>query len=379
MFRGQVYQQKFGTAMGSPVSPIVANLFMEDLEQRAMSTAPEHLRPKLWKRYVDDTLEIITKGKVEEWSAHLNQMDPTGSIKFTHEEENDGSIPFLDTLLKRNEDGSVKVTVYRKKTHTNQYLSFDSHHPLHQKLGVVRTLLNRCGEIVTEVEDQQKEKETIRSALGACGYPEWTMTKVENNMKEKEKNKGKNNSRKEKSKWMIVLPYISGLSEKLARIYKKRGIESAMKPNITLKTLLVHPKDKADPKEGVYTIDCKGCPKKYVGETKRKLAVRVKEHRTETEKVSDARVYTRDKRKQSESEYWGSALTDHSIKENHVIDWDSAKIIDKERDNQARGIKEAIYIRLFPNLNRDEGRYQLSHLYNDIIRTQSFHTKNKEK
>jgi hypothetical protein len=54
------------------------------------------------------------------------------------------------------------------------------------------------------------------------------------------------------------------------------------------------------------------------------------------------------------------------------------KIIDKERDNQARGIKEAMYIRLFPNLNRDEGRYQLSHLNNDIIKTQSFHTKNKE-
>ena len=50
VFREQVYQQKFGTAMGSPgVSPIVANLFMEDLEQRAMESAPDDLRPKLWK------------------------------------------------------------------------------------------------------------------------------------------------------------------------------------------------------------------------------------------------------------------------------------------------------------------------------------------
>ena len=87
MFRGQVYQQKFDTAMGSPVSPIVANLFMEDLEQRAIESAPEELRPKLWKRYVDDTLEVIKRGKVEEWSTHLNSMDPTGSIKFTYEEE----------------------------------------------------------------------------------------------------------------------------------------------------------------------------------------------------------------------------------------------------------------------------------------------------
>ena len=49
VFRGQVYQQKFGTAMGSPVSPIGANLFMEDLEQRAMESAPDGLRPKFWK------------------------------------------------------------------------------------------------------------------------------------------------------------------------------------------------------------------------------------------------------------------------------------------------------------------------------------------
>ena len=45
--------------MGSPVSPIIANLFMEWLEQRAIATAPVNCRPRLWKRFVDDTLEVI--------------------------------------------------------------------------------------------------------------------------------------------------------------------------------------------------------------------------------------------------------------------------------------------------------------------------------
>ena len=84
-------------------------------------------------------------------------------------------------------------------------------------------------------------------------------------------------------------PNVSGLSEKLARIFKKRGIVTAMKPQSTLKSLLVHPKDKTDPKEGMYKIDCKGCDKKYVGETKRKLKVRVKEHQSSS-KVSKAVV-----------------------------------------------------------------------------------------
>ena len=132
-------------------------------------------------------------------------------------------------------------------------------------------------------------------------------------------------------------------------------------------SLLVHPKDKADAKEGVYTIDCSGCQKKYVGETKRKLKVRVKEHRTEAEKVSRGTTYTRERKRQSQSEMWGSALTDHTMKENHMIDWDSAKIVEKERNDQARGIREAIYIRKLPNINRDEGRYHLSHLYDDLL------------
>ena len=223
MFRGQVYQQKFGTAMGSPVSPIVANLFMEDLEQRAMESASAELRPTLWKRYVDDTLEVIKRGKVDAWSAHLNNMDPTGSIKFIHEVETDNTIAFLDTLLERKEDGSVKVKVYRKKTHTNQYLAFDSHHPLHQKLGVPRTLLNRCDEIVTEEEDRKEERNTIKNALNICGYPDWTIKRVEENLRNREETKGKGNSRKESSEkntGMVVLSYVRGVSEELARIYK---------------------------------------------------------------------------------------------------------------------------------------------------------------
>ena len=88
-FEGKVYRQIHGTAMGSPVSVVVANLVMEDVEQEALSTF--HTPSRFWRRY-------------------------------------------------REEDGSV----YRKATHTDQYLCFHSHHPAAHKQAAVRTLMCRA-------------------------------------------------------------------------------------------------------------------------------------------------------------------------------------------------------------------------------------------
>ena len=91
-------------------------------------------------------------------------------------------MPFLDTLIVRKTDGRVKLLVYRKKTHTDQYLHFSSHHPLQHKLSVVRTLLDRSSQIVTEEEDREQEEHHIRTALTRCGYPDWSINQVKSQM-----------------------------------------------------------------------------------------------------------------------------------------------------------------------------------------------------
>ena len=300
-------------------------------------------------------------------------MDTTNSIKFTHEEESNGTIPFLDTLIVRKPDKSIKLLVYRKKTHTDQYLHFTSHHPLQHKLGVIRTLLDRSNDIVTEEEDKKAEEKHIVEALEKCGYPRWTFKKVKSQMKDKkEKKTDRRNKSKDKSKGLVILPYVQGLTEGVSRVLRKHQIASAIRPLKTIRNYLVHPKDKQETlekSEVVYKIPCKNCNQVYIGETGRKFGTRLKEHEKDVENNKKGQ-FTRTKRKESLQELNKSAITDHANQNNHEIDWEGARVIDRESDYKTRTIKEAMHIRVNGQvMNRDEGGYQLSRVYDQVFAT----------
>ena len=84
--------------VGSLVSPLVANMFMEHLEEKLLATAPRNWDRNYGKRYVD-ILEVVRKGSVEELTEFVNKLDESGSVKFTYEVEQEGRLPFLDLLL----------------------------------------------------------------------------------------------------------------------------------------------------------------------------------------------------------------------------------------------------------------------------------------
>ena len=101
-------------------------------------------------------------------------------IRFTVEDnKEDGSIPFLDTVVKPEADGTLSITVYRKPTHTDQYLQWDSHHHLSAKFSVIQTLFHRASTVCSKPELLQQEKEHLRKALTKCKYPTWALDKVE--------------------------------------------------------------------------------------------------------------------------------------------------------------------------------------------------------
>ncbi len=136
----------------------MANLYIENFEEKALSTTT--ITPDVWLRYVDDTLTVLQKYDVSEFTEHINNIDK--NIKFTIEEPENKAIAFLDTKVTVKNDGSTKIQVYRKPTHTDQYLNWDSNHPLEHKRSMIRTLLGRADQVVSEEQDE-KEKNMWKS------------------------------------------------------------------------------------------------------------------------------------------------------------------------------------------------------------------------
>ena len=83
--------------MGSPLSPVIANFYMEGFEEEALDTAVD--RPSLWVRYVNETFVIWPHGpdKLENFHSHLNSLRK--SIQFTIEREQSNQLLFLDVLV----------------------------------------------------------------------------------------------------------------------------------------------------------------------------------------------------------------------------------------------------------------------------------------
>jgi regulator of replication initiation timing len=251
----------------------------------------------------------------------------------------------LDTLISRKPDGGIKFQVYRKPTHTDQYLQFESHQPMEHKLGVIRTLKHRANTIVSEEEDLKTELQHVKKVLSVSGYTKWTWQAP--GSRKKTPHPSSDNSTKPKGH--VTLPYISGITEVIARKMRNVGIRTHSKPHTTIRSLLVAPKDRDDPMDTsgvVYHLKCNDCSAQYIGETERPLKKRLKEHQRDS-----------------------SPVAQHLNECQHQLD-SKVKILDKDKRWFERGIREAIHIRdKMPSLNRDQGRHHLSPLYNTLIRS----------
>ena len=169
-WREKYYEQTYGAPMGSPLSPVMANLFMEEFEKNALATAT--LKPAFWFRYVDHTLSSWCHGldHLPRFLDHINSLHP--SIKFTYEvQKDDKTIPYLDGLFTIREDGSLGHKVYRKPTHIQTGICI----LIHSKTPCVKHLLT---ERKCELEKCSKI-EWLSSAIHRQSYENATTSTTE--------------------------------------------------------------------------------------------------------------------------------------------------------------------------------------------------------
>ena len=144
--------------MGSPLGPLMANVFMCHLEDKL---ARDSMVPSLYKRYVHDTLARMPNTDAAAYFlAPLNGLHP--SLKFTMELSSENTIPCIGIQIIKN-GTELGTRVYRKPTNTGLLLHFQSHFDKRYKTGLLKTRLDRAHALSSTTEALNEECAKLRS------------------------------------------------------------------------------------------------------------------------------------------------------------------------------------------------------------------------
>lgn len=347
-FNDNFYNQIFGCPMGSPSSPVFADLVMEILEDTVIPKLGFKL-PFYW-RYVDDILTAVPEDKVDIILEKFNSYN--SHIKFTMEEEVDGQISFLEVLVIRN-GRQIKTNWFHKQTWSGRYLNFESCLPITYKRNTISLLSERIM-LLADPSFHEQNFELLKSVLYKNLYPKKLVMDVINKTKIKfSTNRRTTNDIVEKPIFVGV-PYVQGLFEKLKGVCNNH-LTLVGKPDNNLKRkIFSRLKDKTpfwQQSNLVYQVNLdNGRP--YIGNTMQHLMNRKGQHESNIEKGN----------------IHHSALCQYSIEEGHQPLWDSMKILHKETNKKKREILEMIEIRKSKNcVNKQKECAMLSSTYDNII------------
>ena len=150
--------------------------------------------------------------------------------------EKEGFLPFLDTKVTRLADGKLDITVYRKKTHTDRYLHFDSHHPRHVKRSTVNCLYNCTRSITQQEESLQQEESHLMNTFIGNGYPRAFVKAA--SIPKPPRQMDKADKTNEEKPPTAFLPYVAGVSERIRRACQDFNIRTVFRSGPTLRGLL---------------------------------------------------------------------------------------------------------------------------------------------
>lgn len=282
-FNNVLYSQTQGLPMGSPLSGILANIYMDSLENQFLNNLQNRSAIESWDRFVDDIfliydLEYINAQQILDG---INNLHP--SVQFTKEEEIMSSLNHLDLTLNRH-NNKIECRVYRKPTTTNHTIDAKSNHPMIHKLAAYRYFVNRAFVLPLSNKNFNIEINTIKEIAKANGYQEKLIDKLVNKQRLNLKKTKYNVKGKEVDTKYTALTYVNEGTYKLAHLLKsKYNLNIAFTTKNTIGQQIHNNNIEIIPKfqqSGVYRLECqhKDCHSTYVGRTGRTFNIRYEDH-----------------------------------------------------------------------------------------------------
>jgi len=342
--------------MGSPLSPIVADLILQRLESSILDNLP--YKPIFYFRYVDDIALSVPRTSLNSLLDRFNAFHHR--LKFTMEMGCDGShLNFLDlTIIIKN--NSLIFNWFRKPTFSGRFLNFYSHHPFNHKRGTMYSLIDRVIRL-SHPEFHKTNFDFIINVLLDNGYPldmifSAIRKRLHTTFHRTSSLTSNTETNEDKPTHYFTIPYVSCIAKnfmqffsnisftklafsccnKLSRFIKvqKDALPSSLRSNV------------------VYQLNCQNCSASYVGQTKRSLSIRMSEHRSHIIRNSSQQ----------------SVITDHRLLHKHDFDWDNVQILDEETNYNKRLISEMIFIKKQKfGLNAQTDTDLLDPIYNEIL------------
>ena len=287
LFNGQFYRQTDGVAMGSPLGPTIANIFLCYHESVWLDECPLSYLPKFYKRYVDDIFVVFkSENDVLLFKSYLNGKHE--NISFSNEVEENNVLAFLDVSVHRDEHNKMSTGIYRKSSFSGVFSNFFSYIPISYKRGLVMTLIYRCFNLASNYHTFHLEVIKLTTILRKNAYPLHFIEDCVRAFLNKKYEKLPIITTVPRKDVHIVLPYLGRYSmiirRNLQSLFKQHLCHCKLNIVFKTSTRVSHYfrfKDKYPSvlkSNIVYKYTCRNCNISYIGKSLRHTIARFSEH-----------------------------------------------------------------------------------------------------